>query len=551
MSLKVAVVRAAAITAGTTQDFTSAGFGTPVAAMFLFGRNTTDDNHLSHACYSVGFTDGTRQSVCAASSQKGVATSNTFHVGATDEVIQVMHVAAALIAGEANFDSWVTDGVRINWGVLPSNAFMITAILFGGSAVQAYSGTADTISGDSDITAPGFEPNLVFTIGNLITALNDTVTSDMLGCWGVCSNDGTTVVQRNVAFSSMDNKADAEANARLGTSYSQGYVHDDTAEPHAWDLKDFDSDGFTVGQVTTGLYGAYLALGFENQVWVGTVETPTSTGVITFTGPGWQPIFAGLIQTRCLAVDTLYTDGNAGAQGYGVTDGVTDGCFAWAEEDASATTDSQTDTAARLAHIPEDDGGTANDHKATLDSFASTGPAVNFTETDTGNARQWILFAVRAPIPPFGGPTGMSNLALPKTFRFYAKNDAGETLDAGDIDLFIEYQKASRFQQSARVYTQHGPRWSDEITYTNGAQITDTNYGAASATVDNSSDKYIGFTGYVSVVVGAPAGDGEVSIWLQASPDGGTDWPDDGEGWLLTTIDVSGGAATYKRQIAF
>jgi hypothetical protein len=135
-------------------------------------------------------------------------------------------------------------------------------------------------------------------------------------------------------------------------------------------------------------------------------------------------------------------------------------------------------------------------------------------------------------------------MALGSTWRIYARNQSGESLDAGDIDLEFKLYK---FDSSGAL------SYSSEVTSANNAAIADDNDGncnGATGYVDNSTDKYLGLHGRAHVTTGTGATDGLVELWLQFSPDGGTDWPTSRQGYLLATI-LTPGASTYYQQITY
>jgi len=140
---------------------------------------------------------------------------------------------------------------------------------------------------------------------------------------------------------------------------------------------------------------------------------------------------------------------------------------------------------------------------------------------------------------------------LNDTFRFWAVNNSGETLAAGDISIKIQFWKIGT---TGALEPDSGA-----TTLTNDAAITDTNandvceIGAGGETdYDNSSNLWLGFHGLVSVTTGEGGGGAGVDIYIQFSPDGGTTWADssDDSGVLLCHIDTPG-SSTYDGEIAF
>lgn len=103
---------------------------------------------------------------------------------------------------------------------------------------------------------------------------------------------------------------------------------------------------------------------------------------------------------------------------------------------------------------------------------------------------------------------------LGKTYRFVVLNETGAALTGLTVDL-----------EPWKLDSSGVPVYGTEINVT-GLSTTLANQAAdASDTIDNSSNKYLGFSFRWSATVGS-AQSGTASLYLQHSTDGGTDWPD-------------------------
>ena len=135
---------------------------------------------------------------------------------------------------------------------------------------------------------------------------------------------------------------------------------------------------------------------------------------------------------------------------------------------------------------------------------------------------------------------------LADTFRFHVYNASGEALTSGDINIEIRFFKYG---------TDGSTTYSAEFTCDNNATINNAAYGtvidagSAETDYDNTSNKYVGFHGRVTVATATGTGAG-VDVYLQWSPDAGTDWPQDGSGILLAHVDTPG-ADTYEEQLTY
>jgi len=164
MGVKVAVAQAAMNTSTGDQDITVSGFGTVKAYLAFVGLGITDGTAIDDANWCVGGADGTTQSLASFRSDHGGGDSDAYRNMETDEVLQIMD-GDGEVDGEANHDSFVTDGIRINVGDAPATATLMKFVFFGGSDLSVHVGTGTiTANKDSDtsFTGTGFEPDIIF-----------------------------------------------------------------------------------------------------------------------------------------------------------------------------------------------------------------------------------------------------------------------------------------------------------------------------------------------------------------------------------------------------
>jgi len=281
------------LTAGQTQDVTISGFGTPKAAIFILSDVTANDTVTADQTFAIGFTDGTRENCCAIKSTDGVTSSATFR----------RSTSGACILPEANnlqfsFNSWITDGVRLNVDNDAPADYLCTCILIGGADVAGayanFHNDLGTSAGTTAITGVGFEPDLVFMTG--IGNTTSTGSSDhTIFSFGAAHN-GTGITQRSTLFNSVTGQGTTSGTARLGNDSIAGQVFSGSL---TWrgGVTAFGSDGFSV--TTNSGAGAdvvfFLALQFTNSPDVALFDTsiPT-TGNYAETTPGFEPDF-GLI----------------------------------------------------------------------------------------------------------------------------------------------------------------------------------------------------------------------------------------------------------------
>jgi hypothetical protein len=404
MGVTIATVQTTCDTAGGgTQDITTTDLGglTPVAAMVFISGATSLDTAADHARIGIGFTDGTNELAFSVNSEHGVATTDTHRRAETDEIVSIMDTGDFTIDGEANFNSFITNGIRITWGDYPASAYYMTWVFFAGTDVSAHCNTfAPNATEDAtvDVTDPGFEPDAVLFAW--IDRAIPTLQTEAIVSFGAAVNDGADT-QASKSWFSQNNQ---------GTSSVRGILYDHYAfnisTSRAGEIGTFDANGFTcttrLGAISSSQEVGYLALAFNSVITAGLdiLTTPTSTGNQAFTVSlgGETPQLCLMTLTKHSAVDTLAFDSQGGTVGFYTCDADDEASQAWQDEDNQGTTDAQSYAAAK-ATLDDHDGTGMFD--ASFVSFAANTVTLNFAETD-GTARKWwcVSFGTAA-----GGPT--------------------------------------------------------------------------------------------------------------------------------------------------
>lgn len=399
------MVTVAANTSTGTQDFTVAGFGTPKGAIFLVSYGTANGTAVNHAMLSVGFTDGTRQRAIGIRVENAVVGgSDTGNIESSTACILTALNSADTTDGVATFDSWITDGVRVNWTDAPPSAYLVTCILFGGSGVSnvyvddfTTPGVVDTAQ---DITAPGFQPDVVISF-SAINAFNDTNSSTARPSLGFAVRDGSDT-QRSASWTETDNASPA-ANILVVDTNSVARNATGGAGAAEAQVTDWDANGFSIYQRanTTVLEGIFFCFKLNGlSAKVATVATPTSTGSNSVTGVGFTPQFCMLGLTSALLVDTVYSDDNAECFGVGVATPSLSSSLTMFAEDGSTDSDATNMIDNKIIRIRKD---RADFITATLTGFTSDGMTLNYTVVDA-SARQQIGLFIQA------GTGGISRL---------------------------------------------------------------------------------------------------------------------------------------------
>lgn len=412
MGITVSVTRVACTidTPPYTQDITTADLSglTPKAALFIVSGGITDGTAADEARLSFGAATGSsnRWALCGFD-EHNVATSNTIDAQSTVHCVFVRDPGVTIAS--ADFDSFITNGVRIEWDVAPPSAYLLTVVLFAGTDLSAHANNValgNTIDLTADVTAPGFEPdNLICSLSASASQSNNWRVSNNAG---FAYNDGVGgVTQRAHAKYWEDNKSTARCWARSTNSGAGLYCSNSGALDYYVEISDFDSNGFSATPRNSGANNnllCYLALAYNGAVdsWVGTHTTPTSTGNDSETGPGFTPQAVILIENLLEAIDTAYSDNRAGAFGLSAFDADNEYSTVVAAEDGVATTNTQSLSDDRAIVLTDDDG--TLDIEATFVSFDANGWTVNYSNAPA-TAKLFFALAIEGEAaPPAGNP---------------------------------------------------------------------------------------------------------------------------------------------------
>lgn len=378
-AVKIAVIHDDADTGGGDQTFTaSQSIGTPQAVIFVVTNATLLDTSSSMYNISIGFTDGTNQVCILARSRNGQTNAEANKRAMTDEVMALMDgTGTDNISAEANFKSFGTDSVTVTWGNTCEATNEIIVVLFAGID-DAYCGTFTSSAsedGEVDVTAPGFEPDQVYFIGNGGSIDDSSAVTARLS-FGVVDNDGASTYPQgshNQGSKDVVSTSDVFAlahNARVTRNLYGSSLFG------AIEVDNFDSSGFSsFTRETAENEVGYLALKYsaDGSVdhWVGQVTTPTSTGTWSVTDPGFQPQFVLLIPSACALSNVAETDQDGGVFGLGFATANDQFAACVHDEDNVTTTNTGSLVGTGLVHLLNDDGTTGYD--IDFDAFTASG----------------------------------------------------------------------------------------------------------------------------------------------------------------------------------
>ncbi len=397
----VVVTRVATATATGNQTITFAEAldTAPKALKFIVSSATADNTATANAIMSIGVaTVSPAEEFCLVwTGRDAVNPSDSFRRSMDDACVAIT-LANGAIDGQATLVSASTTNVVINWTDASAAAYLLTVIAYDCAEAYLASFIMPVTLDTSTTISPGFEFDLAFVISHTREIPVNRASARV--SYGVLTYNGTTFSQMCYTTHSVDNVSPTQNAAQLNTTYGMTGQLSNVGTFLEGVL--FSASGNDIlattkiaDQATADVTGVILALRFDSLgVYAGVIDTPTSTGTQSYGGPGFSPSHLEVIGTLTEAVNTAYTDGRAGAWAIGVADTTRSYSVAYADEDAQATSDTQSLVDDILVNMPLDSG--AAGIVATLDSYTSSGPVFDFT-TVTATAKKWILVALEAP----------------------------------------------------------------------------------------------------------------------------------------------------------
>jgi len=386
-------VQVNASTSSGTQDITISGFG-DVKAVFLYITNAVSGGvPVSGINLGAGLTDGTTTRSIAISSEETVPNAHVHSIGSAS-LIHLPDRTTHDIVASAFFDSFIEDGIRIDWDTPPPEGYTITALFIGGD-LEVIAGTFQTLGtvGLSVDVDTGFEPDQLICLSNGFSfALDDTIQEAGQFCVGFADN-GDTLSQGLMTF-------------RLAGSASIGtpsiLIYDGLVASritggsivNSVEISGFNSLGFTASTaIANGATSvSYLAIKYNDQRrhFVGIVDSPIESGVQSFGSPGFSPDVVLQILTQVDTIDIVHSFDEAGALGFSLITPDKEYCTS-INERSSTITSNQSLVDTQAINFPNESGGIS--FVANFDSMTSSGWALDFSSVEP-IAKKWLVFAV-------------------------------------------------------------------------------------------------------------------------------------------------------------
>lgn len=396
--LTTAVARNTTPTTTGTVDFTVADFGTPTAAMFFLSYATTDGT-LREATYfrSIGFTDGTNDRCVAGGSQDGAGTSVTGRSSSDAFCVMQCNEESGASDKTGAFNSWITNGVRLDWTVTTGSAAMtIVCVLFKGTS-DVTVGTITpnaTENGTAAISSLSYEPDFIFfgCNGDDIAAGGSANNVFSFGC---AANEAS-INQRATFGYDEDAQGTMDSGVYVSTNRCCGQFFNGSVSWSA-ELTAFAANGFTIttrGGATGSDDMIYFAIGSSGISFdLQTIDSTTTATTKKYSTSFQTDAIIGNM-TFASAIDTAEgTDRNVS---FAASNGDGEYSIGGASLNGASTSDTYNITNAKVVDFNYG-ASWADSLIADVDSYDSDGITFNWTDVD-GSARYgWALILGGAP----------------------------------------------------------------------------------------------------------------------------------------------------------
>ena len=379
---------------------------------------------------SIGFYDGTTQAYLTLRTQDAQATSDIRMVGGMTALAKLIAVGGTGVEFVATGASLGADSLVINKAAVQTISANVMAMLFGGDgcAGQVVAFTGHNVAGSTVDVNFDFLPDAV-----ILLAANHAF-DDLPANGGSLSIGMVTAVANQYAFtySSTHNVSPTTNSVELESGLIARLLSGQTHE-----VTFYGSSKITVRtNVSNGLrYFVALGLQFSGaQIYLGTQVSKATTGSLLH-NVGIDPGGLLMLETLLSSVGTPATNAETNSWGLGVVTKAAERTTAYVDEDAQATTDSETaygDLAAVLRSVVGTDGLVAS-------RSAMANPGVTLDYTATPGARQMLLLAVQDSGVLLAATSAASSSASGELHRIVSIAGAatGTASASGELDAVL------------------------------------------------------------------------------------------------------------------
>lgn len=227
-----------------TQDIILSGAFKPDGLIFVTAHASVLDSDFDDVHLSTGFSDFTSQYCMSATSEDGkTSTSNCNRVLSNTSVIIRQAKDSQTIEGEANVDSALSNGFRINITNSFTSSDQVIYIAIKGPKIKVSDFPMSTVVGAFSETGVGFQPTGLFSMTSEQVSFGGR--SDFIQTMGFCTSSSARSCSANT---SQNNQTTSDASSRARTDrYIIGVDFNNNVRS-VLDFTSFDADGFTLQQ---------------------------------------------------------------------------------------------------------------------------------------------------------------------------------------------------------------------------------------------------------------------------------------------------------------
>ena len=379
-----------------TQDITTTDLASsvPKAAILITWRADEDGVQEDKLSRLIGITDGTDNHGSGFAYDGSLGGS----IHSFSRIAGVMDWVGW--DGYAEFDSFITNGIRIDWKSALSDDWMLTVIFFSGDDLSADVHRMDATSGNSSYQENlGFIPSLLFGLYDIGGGEGG----------GGRMEQGIGLAANTPWINGKPPQVQVSHwwGPYLGIESGDLFVYDtrfltnaDRIVPHHMEIDGFTADGYKWSLIGSTWDDAWvLAVDLAGkEIYLGIQDTPTSTGSWVVEDPRFTAEFVMMLMnfadTKNSPIESTPSvpDGDVGALGLSIFNATEERTSAIEYEMgvASGPNDRQ-QVNSEIVDMDQDDGTTGFD--ATLTSLDADGFTANFSNT-LGVARKWPILVI-------------------------------------------------------------------------------------------------------------------------------------------------------------
>jgi len=333
--------------AGGTLDITEAGFGTPSGALFfLTGSENASGITESDVLTSVGMTDGSLHYVSQAFTNAGTSPIEAGRVMLTGAVISESDAFA--LEGRMTFNSWVTDGVRLDYQNAFDRNYRGFSVFLGDPAntkflVECIELPMTSDNKDFSLTK-SFKPDFVLFLSTAGDANGISSDFQLSIGWACRTGINDDILQGSVTHFIEDNVGNV-VTAMSSTTSAISEILSGAGSQTQMFVDEWRTDGFGITRTGTAtnytMQAIAIALPTGTQALLGTGIAPTSPGNISILTPYPSGVqnsqLAFFLQTAQTGLG-FTTTSNAESLSVGMVDASgNQAVSSWREDDGSDT----------------------------------------------------------------------------------------------------------------------------------------------------------------------------------------------------------------------